>query len=177
MPTRANPTIAWHATTALSAALLWTLSIAPARADDKARMPALVPQAYTQECGSCHLAYPPGLLPARSWQRLMTGLDSHFGSDASLDAAAMQPLSQWLQTHAATSRKLRAEPPHDRITQADWFVRKHRRVDRSVWAHPSVKSAANCAACHPGAERGDFDDDDLRTPPGIDPSLARRWRD
>lgn len=161
----------WRATAVLSALLLSALSTT--RADDKARMPAVVPQVYTQECGACHLAYPPGLLPARSWQRLMTGLDSHLGSDASLDAATTQQLSQWLQAHGATSRKRRAEPPQDRITQADWFARKHRKVDRAVWAHPGVKSAANCAACHPGAERGDFDDDDLRTPPGLDPPLAR----
>jgi len=177
MSNPANPARPWRAAAVLSAALLSALSTSPARADDKARMPAVVPQAYTQECGSCHIAYPPGLLPARSWQRLMTGLDAHFGSDASIDAAATQQLSQWLQAHAATSRKRRAEPPQDRITRADWFARKHRRVDRAVWAHPSVKSAANCAACHPGAERGDFDDDDLRTPPGLDASLTGRWHD
>jgi hypothetical protein len=107
----------------------------------------------------------------------MAGLDTHFGSDASLDPATVQQLSQWLQANAAASRKRRAEPPQDRITRAEWFVREHRRIDRAVWAHPGVKSAANCAACHHGAERGDFDDDDLRTPPGLDPSLTRNWRD
>ena len=33
---------------------------------------------YQNECGACHFAYQPGLLPARSWQALMTGLDQHF---------------------------------------------------------------------------------------------------
>ena len=28
---------------------------------------------YAEECGSCHFAYPPGLLPASSWQQVMTG--------------------------------------------------------------------------------------------------------
>ena len=43
--------------------------------------------AYVQECGSCHVPYPPGLLPNESWQRLMANLPQHFGTDASLDAA------------------------------------------------------------------------------------------
>ena len=166
-----------RAAAAIAAALSWSMSAAPAGADERAPMPANVPKAYVQECAACHLAYPPGLLPARSWERLVAGLDKHFGSDASLDAATTQQLSRWLQDHAATRGKLRAEPPEDRITRADWFVREHRRIDRAVWTHPSVKSAANCAACHPGAERGDFDEHDLRTPPGLDPRLARGWRD
>ena len=39
---------------------------------------------YAQECGSCHMAYPPGLLPGRSWQRLMGNLADHFGDNAEL---------------------------------------------------------------------------------------------
>lgn len=162
---------------ALATALLATLPVATARADERARMPAVVPKAYAQECGACHLAYPPGLLPARSWLRLMTGLDAHFGSDASLDAATVEQLSLWLQAHGASSRKPSPEPPQDRITRAEWFVREHRRIDPAAWVHVSVKSPANCAACHPGAARGEFDDDALRLPAGLDPNLIRRRRD
>lgn len=161
----------------IAAALLSAACALPAAADERVAAPAVVPRAYAQECGACHLAYPPGLLPAPSWRRLMAGLDTHFGSDASLDAATTQQLSQWLQAHAATTRKLRAEPPEDRITRADWFVREHRKVDRAVWTDPAVKSAANCAACHADAERGHFGEHDLRTPPGLDPRLTRGWRD
>ena len=42
---------------------------------------------YTQDCGTCHLAYPPGLLPARSWNRILDTLDDHFGENAELPAA------------------------------------------------------------------------------------------
>jgi len=68
-------------------------------------------------------------------------------------------------------------PPEDRITKSDWFVRKHRRIEPAVWRHASVKSAANCAACHTGADRGQFNDGDLRVPPGLDPKLTRGWKD
>src|SRR5512145_3377199 len=41
---------------------------------------------WLEECGACHIAYPPRFLPAESWREIMIGLDDHFGSDASLDA-------------------------------------------------------------------------------------------
>jgi hypothetical protein len=41
-------------------------------------------------------AYPPGLLPAPSWQRVMGNLSKHYGTDASLDAATVQELTGWL---------------------------------------------------------------------------------
>lgn len=162
---------------ALVVALLTLAAVAPARSDGDRRMPPNVPAAYTQECASCHLAYPPSLLPARSWQRLMDGLDKHYGSDASLDAATLQQIERWLRAHAGTTKRVSEEPPQDRITRSAWFERKHRKIDRSVWQLASVKSAANCAACHTGADRGDFDDDRLKFPDGMDARLRRPWND
>lgn len=74
-------------------------------------------------------------------------------------------------------RRTGASPPQDRITRSAWFERKHRKVDAAVWKLPSVRSAANCAACHTKAERGDFDDDRLRMPAGLDARLRRSWND
>ncbi len=148
-----------------------------ARADDHAAWPRNTPPAYAQECGSCHVALPPGMLPARSWQRLMAGLDKHYGTDASLDAAMVQQLGDWLQANAGTGKRVREEPPQDRITRSAWFERKHRKIDPAVWQLPSVKTAVNCAACHVGAEQGRFDDDDLRMPAGLDARSRRAWND
>lgn len=144
---------------ALSGALL-----APAQADRLA-----VPQlkAYQAECGACHLAYPPGLLPAASWQRLMADLPRHFGTDASVDAATLKQLSDWLAAHAGSYKKVArqpAPPPEDRITRAAWFVREHDEVPPATWKLPAVKRAANCAACHTGAEQGDFSEHHVRIP-------------
>lgn len=148
-------------------------SLGSALADGGRAMPAVVPPAYTQECASCHIAYPPGMLPASSWQRLMGGLDQHYGTDAALDAATVQQLSGWLTTHAGTYKRVAEAPPQDRITRSAWFVRKHDDIAPAVWKLPSVKSAANCAACHTGADKGQFDDDHLRTPAGL--TLRQRW--
>ncbi|MGE5649720.1 MAG: diheme cytochrome c [Bacillota bacterium] len=126
------------------------------------RVPLL--HAYQQECSSCHVAYPPGMLPAASWQRLMHNLPRHFGTDASLDAATVQQLSAWLTANAGSERRVSEAPPQDRITRSAWFVRKHDEVPAAVWKRAAVKSPSNCAACHTRADQGDFDEDYVRIP-------------
>lgn len=153
--------------------LPWTLSFA----DSSPVMPRVVPQAYTQECAACHTAYAPGMLPAASWKRIMSGLDKHYGTDASLDMATVQQLSGWLQAHAGTYKRVTQAPPEDRITRSAWFQRKHREIEPSVWSLPSVKSAANCAACHGGADQGRFDDNERRMPAGLTARQQRAWLD
>ena len=148
-----------------------------AYAGERRAIPADVPDAYLQECASCHTAYAPGALPAASWRRIMSRLDSHYGTDAALDAATADRIGTWLQRHAGTWKRAGEEPPQDRITRSRWFERKHRKVDAPVWRHDSVKSAANCGACHPDADRGRFDDDDLRFPAGLDARHRRAWND
>lgn len=119
---------------------------------------------YQQECGSCHLAYPPGLLPAASWQRLMADLPRHFGTDASLDAASGRAITGWLTANAGTYKKVREAPPQDRISRADWFVREHREVTPAVWQRASIKGAGNCQACHGKADIGSFREREIRIP-------------
>ena len=152
------------------AGVLAAAALTPALADGNLQPRQALP-IYKQECAACHMAYPPGLLPARSWARIMTGLDKHYGSDASLDAQAVAQISRWLQTEAGTYKRVADAPPEDRITRSAWFVSKHRKLDPQVWKHASVKSAANCATCHTGADKGDFDDDGVSLPLGVSKSL------
>ena len=153
----------------LAAALaLLGLHAAPAVADGRkhaARGPLL--PSYQQECASCHLAYPPGMLPASAWQRLMDGLPRHFGTDASLEPALAREIGDWLQAQAAggrASRKDAAAPAEDRITRSAWFLREHRELRAETWARPSIQRESNCAACHPRADQGDFDEHRVRIP-------------
>ena len=136
-----------------------------AQADDgprAAQVPLLL--SYKTECAACHVAYPPGMLPASSWQRLVTHLPNHFGTDASLDPAAVKELSTWLGANAATGRRAAESPPEDRITRSAWFTRQHDEVPAATWKRASIKSASNCAACHTGADRGDFNEHNVRIP-------------
>ena len=146
------------------AALAATLLVATAtHAGDNGRKVALLP-AYQQECGACHVAYPPSLMPRASWERLLGNLTQHFGTDASLDAAALKDVSTWVGSHAGTYRRVREEPPQDRVTRTEWFARKHREVSPATWKLSSVQSAARCAACHTTADQGDFDERHIRVP-------------
>jgi hypothetical protein len=144
------------------AALAVAACVAHAEGGHRLAAPAL--PAYQQECGACHVAYPAGLLPAASWRRITGDLAHHFGTDASLDAATTQRIATWLAANAGSSRRASEEPPQDRITRSGWFVRKHDEVPRAAWRSPAVKTAANCAACHPRAAQGDFDEDRVRIP-------------
>lgn len=154
-----------HAAALLLAALLAALLAPPAARADRVEMPTL--KAYAQECAACHLAYPPGLLPAASWQRLMANLPRHFGTDASLDAATLQTLNSFLAANAGTFKKVArdpAPPPDDRISRAPWFVREHREVDAATWKRQAIGSAANCAACHSQAAQGSFSEREIQIP-------------
>lgn len=147
----------------LAAALLAAAFAVAAHADDHGPRLPLLP-AYQQECGSCHVAFPPGMLPAASWQRLMSDLRRHYGTDASLDPTMTAALTAWLGANAGTYKRVREEPPQDRISRSAWFVRKHDELSPATWRLPAVKSAANCAACHTQADQGDFSERRIRIP-------------
>jgi hypothetical protein len=151
----------------LGAAVALAAAFAAAASERGLGHPAPMLPSYRQECAACHVAYPPGLLPAASWQRLMSNLPRHFGTDASLDPAMVRDLADWLEANSTDSGNALREgvpPPEDRITRSLWFVREHREVAAATWKRPAVKSAANCAACHPQDDQGDFNEHAIRLP-------------
>lgn len=118
------------------------------------------------ECGDCHLAYPPELLPARSWTRMMGESADHFGEDLALDPEASVAIRDWLVAHAAEGdstehawRIHRSVPPDDapqRITELDWWSEVHAAVPKGAFDHPDVRTRGRCQACHPDAASGAF---------------------
>jgi hypothetical protein len=123
---------------------------------------AAIDPTYAKECGSCHVAFPPHLLPAASWTKLMDALDRHFGENAELDAEAQAAIERWLLARAGGAR---AGKTPLRVTETDPFHREHQKVSGAA-VRPSIRSMANCAACHPGAERWDFEEDRVKIPRG-----------
>ena len=143
------------------------MSVARADEDDDhegRHKPAVSNAKWQAECGSCHVAFPPRLLPAESWRAVMSGLDKHFGSDASLDAADAVEIGAFLEKHAGTRRRESAVKPLLRITETRWFIREHDEVPQRTWKNPLVKSPANCAACHTRADSGDYRERNIRIP-------------
>jgi nitrate/TMAO reductase-like tetraheme cytochrome c subunit len=122
------------------------------------------PAAFNTECTSCHIGYAPGLAGEANWRGIMGGLDKHFGVDASIDEKSRQTISAWLISHAAKGSRYASASPEFRISKSNWFVRQHEEVGSKVWKRASIKSPANCGACHGGADQGDFDEDRVRIP-------------
>jgi len=127
---------------------------------------------YRQECASCHMAYQPGLLPAASWRKLMSGLENHFGENAALGESDRQAILAYLEADAAAPSGLgrsaafaRTAPKGSiRITESRYFLRKHHEVPRRVLASAQIGSFSNCVACHRSAEQGIYNEDDVNIP-------------
>jgi hypothetical protein len=119
---------------------------------------------WQQECASCHMAFPPGLLPGASWRKVMSGLDKHFGADASLSPQEATEITDFLVKNA--SNRWSANTAPERITDSAWFKSKHneREIAPAVWKRAAVKSPANCLACHSGADKGNFDEHSIKIP-------------
>lgn len=130
----------------------------------KMTMPSDAPASYEAECASCHMAYPPALLSEQSWRNVMSGLSKHFGTDASVDAKTQDEITSWLVKNAATRQKYSETAPENRITKTSWFIRKHDEVRADVWKRASIKSPANCGACHIDAAKGIFSENNIKIP-------------
>jgi hypothetical protein len=144
------------------------LVLARAQAGGGHFYPPVASAVVKEECGSCHLAFAPSMLPARSWTRMMGELNNHFGDDVTVDAKTVAKISDYLVSNAADTgsrhygEKLQRGLPADasplRITELPKWRAEHRKVTDREWAKPAVRSKANCVACHADAERGYYED-------------------
>src|SRR5665647_1831601 len=100
--------------------------------EDKGKAPMVSNAKWVSECGACHVAYPPRFLPAESWRAIMTGLDKHFGSNASLDAADVNEITAFLEKNASTKMHEVSGKPALRITETRSFKSEHREVTAYV---------------------------------------------
>ena len=137
------------------------LQAIPALAEDGGlRVPKHAP--WRSECGGCHVPYPPGLLAAADWRKLMSRLDRHFGSNASLDDGTRQDIQRFLERHA--SRSDRHASVDGRITTSRWFRSEHREVSGATLRNIRIDSFSRCEACHTGAADGRYGEREIRLP-------------
>ncbi len=136
-------------------------------------LPKVTNETYKAKCGGCHFAYQPGLLPAKSWQKIIDSPGAHAGGALSLDQAAKAEIRTYLTQNSAEhsrakrSRKILASVGGSvptRISEVPYIREKHRGINQEVFSRKSVGSRGNCIACHTTAENGDYDDDTVRIP-------------
>ena len=129
---------------------------------------------FSDECGSCHIAYPPYLLPKASWTAMMKGLDNHFGEDASLDKKTNQSILAFLVKNSADnstrksafyiSQSLKGHKSTIAITKTPYWKHVHKHIGKDVFASNEVKSRANCEACHKDIQYGLLEHDLIKVP-------------
>lgn len=128
---------------------------------------------YKEECGACHFAYQPELLPEASWMEILTNLDDHFGESIELDDDSRKAISDYLKSNSAEyssakravkiMRSLGNHVPM-RITDTPYIREKHHEISPNVFKRESIGSLSNCSACHTTAENGIYEDDNVKIP-------------
>ncbi len=132
-------------------------------------------ETYRTECGGCHFAYQPGLLPRNDWARIMDSLEEHYGDDASLDEILAKQIRGYLLENAADrasqSRARAFSAGSDasdmlpRITNTNYFRREHYEIPvRLVRGNSGVGSFSNCQACHRKADAGIYNEHQVVIP-------------
>jgi hypothetical protein len=137
---------------------------------------------YSAECGSCHMAYQPGLLPGDAWTQIMSpaGLSDHYGDDASLADDVRAEITAFLLNNSADQAErsrsrafaVSANPTASvqgtrlpRITETRYFMHEHDEIPaRLVTGNPEVGSFSQCNSCHRGAAEGVFNEKQVSIP-------------
>ncbi len=132
-------------------------------------------KAYQQACAACHMLYAPSMLPARSWEKIMSNLNNHFDDNAEVTAAVNAEVTAYLKRNAAENDERRyaksmlgllkdGETP-DYISDTKYFKLMHDAVKpKMVLGNPDVRSFARCEACHSQAQEGKFNSIEARIP-------------
>ena len=89
---------------------------------------------YIDNCGTCHFAYQPELLPAESWRQILNGTEDHFGDTVDIDEDARNEIEKYLTSNAANNssaelpqkiiRSLKSQTPL-RITDIPYIRKEH----------------------------------------------------
>jgi mono/diheme cytochrome c family protein len=132
---------------------------------------------YQSECGACHFAYLPGLLPARSWEALLKKPDEHFGEALSLDPETLRHIREYVTANAGDRsdftgpkqflHRLPDESTPLRITSLRMFKHYHSSVLFKMGLASGLnnvrelspqarKAMLNCSSCHEKAAGGSF---------------------
>jgi cytochrome b len=135
---------------------------------------AVLNSEFSKECGSCHITYPPYLLPKESWKNMMGNLENHFGDDAYINEESNKNILTFLEqnsaensTHQAAVKILQSIKENSStiaITKTPFWERKHNDIDKDVFANDKIKSKANCKACHIDIENGLIENDLINVP-------------
>lgn len=129
---------------------------------------------WREECGDCHFAFHPTLLPERSWERIFAEQHEHFGDDLDLDVDTLTELLEFHKKYSSESqltepaRKILYYTPEGetpiRVTETNYWIEKHKDIAEVYWKNEKVGTKSNCAACHLDSDKGTYEDSNMRLP-------------
>ncbi|MFC1859259.1 hypothetical protein ACFL9U_14715, partial [Thermodesulfobacteriota bacterium] len=100
-------------------------------------------------------------------------LDDHFGEEIELDPDSTKIISDYLKSNGADNssakravkimRSLGNHVPI-RITDTPYIRKKHHELNPDVLKRESIGSLSNCIACHTTADKGIYEDDNVKIP-------------
>lgn len=109
-------------------------------------LPGVSNSTYKEVCGACHYNYPSELLPAGSWEKILSGLGNHFSEMVDIDQESKKEIIEYLKSGAADQSKSRlgmmitkslGERTPLRITEIPYLKFRHHRM-----------FSPDCTACH-----------------------------
>jgi hypothetical protein len=106
---------------------------------------------YLQNCSTCHIAIPPGVLPTEAWAKLLQQ-EEHYGTKVTpLTRPSILLVWQYLQHFSRRLTQREGESVPDRLQFSRYFKA----------LHPNVKftqpiEIGGCVTCHPGAAKFNF---------------------
>jgi len=130
---------------------------------------------YKEKCGSCHFAYQPGLLPARSWKKIMAGVQNHFNENININSEDQKKITEYLiknsADHSKYNRSRRIAKSLDKgdvptqITKISYFIKKHIEVAKLLKKEKMKSlSLSHCKKCHTEAENGSYNKKTINLP-------------
>lgn len=126
---------------------------------------------FVKECASCHILYPPNLLPKKSWEIMMSDLGNHFGDDASIDEESNKNILAFLVNNSAETSTTKAsfkflnsigDKDIIALTKTTFWEKKHRDIPKELFLNKDIKSKANCKACHSDVEKGLIENENIK---------------
>ena len=119
-------------------------------------------QIAKEECNACHFAFPAMMLPQVSWKKILENLENHFGEDASLDSQTRQTIGEYLLSRSGDAGSTPSKfilgldngNPPIRITETEYWIKKHLHISEEKLQSRLAGLKANCAVCHLRAVNG-----------------------
>ena len=128
-------------------------------------------EVFVEECASCHIIYPPHLLPKNAWNKIMDNLEEHFGDDASIDKDSNKIIREYLLKNSAQNSKkqvsinvLNTYIEEIAISENKYWKDVHKNLEKSLFKSKKVKTKSNCKACHTNFENGIIENRDIDIP-------------